>query len=214
MFDFNEMNFRLRDTAQGPHDLKAMRYLCRRGQDIHYEKLASSMNLSNTELIPPLLDKLRVFSRPEVIENGSFCYNGLSEIEFTEILTGIGVCFIINFDLKNLNNERFIFKFFSSERNFSLLFCSVSRDFLGSRKLTGKCKNLETSRLSKTLMMNFNLSRLEKCSRYVGDLILQDSNSFEFLASLSFVDKLFSTVNLKPKILTTDESLRKYSPEV
>lgn len=65
------------------------------------------MNGSRMELESPLLDKLRVFTRPEIIENESFCYTGFSEIEFREILTEYGVCFMFNFDFKSINNERY-----------------------------------------------------------------------------------------------------------
>lgn len=116
---------RIRKPGSGSQELKPMRYLCRNTEEFHYDEEKFYWKGVRTELVPPIFEKLRRYSRPEAILEGNYCYTGLSQMYFHEILTEFGICYTFNINLEILNRETLVYDKFEVKLKTKLIFLSL-----------------------------------------------------------------------------------------
>lgn len=56
--------------------------------------------LYSIKLVSPVKDKLRQFAMPRKIEDQSFCFSGLTGVDFQEVFTDRGICYAFNIGVK------------------------------------------------------------------------------------------------------------------
>lgn len=171
--------------------------------------------LYSIKLVSPVMGKLRHFAMPRKIEDQSFCFSGLTEVDFQEVLTDRGICYAFNSDAKLLTKtSQFVsveclnlfFKF--------KIFFRVSLDFFESQTITSKCKDQILISKAKTFTIDSNEKYVVSCSSHTVSLKIHGPDDFSSSNFFDVRNFAFTRILLNPKITTTDDALRKYSPNM
>lgn len=164
-------------------------------------------------LASPVLGKLRRFAMPQTIEDHSFCFNSISKLDALEVLTDLGICYAFNSDSELFDQRTFValrcLIFYSKK----IFICRVSPDFLDYRTITSECDESFASSL-KTFEIDMYAELERTCDNRDGSFRIHQPEAFSSGEFFELRHFSFTRILLDPKITTTDNALRKYSPEM
>lgn len=190
-------------------EFKPMEYLCdqeRAIANLYYYRDTTPLSL-------PLMPKLRHFDRSFMIENQSYCFNNKKNLEFTEILTFEGICYRFNFDYRIFNKETWVSQFPQKFSKNVTKFFSVSSDFSKVKKFVGRCRSDKVILQSHTLNIELQTYRKDYCKHIFGSIDVRNHIEFAFEPKQHVDASLSTSIIVRPVITSTDESLRKFSPQ-
>ena len=148
------------------------------------------------------------------MQEQSFCWSESSQISFSPILTKNGLCYTFNGMKSFLNQKMYDFQYalflIQNAKNFRIAF-----DFLDKNPVTVNCKNEKRLRSKKSLTIEVLNHQNKSCLNPFGTVMIHRPDELQSDRKHVFLHETKSAkIILRPKITTTDESLRRLRPEI